>query len=166
MLRRHSVLLRLKQPLLQPKDGNGERTFRCKLLPVSSARVLRRRNKTITGERTSRYEQNGDFTCQHFIFEVTGSHPNFKRNVVKADPRNSQSFVRMIFMDTVSSGDIATVQNVARTTKIDNETVEWDCQEYVLDMLETLEEECVVEDDDETYKEAKKELKKKRGAIV
>lgn len=62
--------------------------------------------------------------------------------------------------------DIATVQNVARTTKIDNETVEWDCQEYVLDMLETLEEECVVDDDDETYKDVKKELKKKRGAIV
>ena len=102
----------------------------------------------------------------NLIFEVTGSHPNFKRNVVKADPRNSQSLVRMIFLDTVSSGDIATVQNMATTTKIDNETVEWDCQEYVLDMLETLEEECVVDDDDETYKDAKKELKEKRGAIV
>ncbi|KAI9698634.1 MAG: hypothetical protein M1836_003743 [Candelina mexicana] len=102
----------------------------------------------------------------NLIFEVTGSHPYFKHNVVKADPRNSQSFVKMIFMDTVNSGDIATVQNVARTTKTDNETVEWDCQEYVLDMLETLEEECVVDDDDETYKNAKKELKKKRGAIV
>ena len=102
----------------------------------------------------------------NLIFEVTGSHPNFKRNVVKADPRNSQSFVRMIFLDTVSSGDIVTVQNVARTTKIDNETVEWDCQEYVFDMLETLEEECVVDDEDEIYKDAKKELKKKRGAIL
>lgn len=64
---------------------------------------------------------------ENLIFEVTGSHPNFKRNVVKVDSRNSQSFVKMIFMDTVSSGDIATMQNVARTTKIDNETVEWDC---------------------------------------
>ena len=72
----------------------------------------------------------------NFIFEVTGAHPNFKRNVVKADPRNSQSFVRMIFMNIFSSGDVATVQSVARSTKVDNETVEWDCQEYVLDMLE------------------------------
>lgn len=102
----------------------------------------------------------------NLIFEVTGSHPNFQRNVVKADPRNSQNFIRMIFMDTVSPGDIATVQDVARTTKIDNETVEWDCQEYVLDMLEILEEECVVGGDEKTYKDAKKELKKKRGAIV
>ena len=103
---------------------------------------------------------------ENLIFEVTGSHPNFKRNVVKADPRNSQSLVNIIFMDTVSSGDIATVQNVARTTKVDNETVEWDCQEYVLDMLETLEQECVVDDDHETYKDARNELKKKRGLIV
>jgi hypothetical protein len=102
----------------------------------------------------------------NLILEVTGSHPNFKRNVVKADPKNSQSFIRMIFMDTVSPADVATVEDVARTTKIDNETVEWDCQEYVLDMLEILENECVVDDDDEIYKDAKKELKKKRGAIV
>lgn len=100
------------------------------------------------------------------IFEVTGSHPNFKRNVVKADPRNSQSFIKITFMDTISSGDIATVQNVARTTKIDNETVEWDCQEYVLDMLETLKKECVLNEDDEIYKDSKRELKKKRDAIV
>jgi len=91
--------------------------------------------------------------ADNLIFEVTDSHPNFKRNVVKADPRNSQSFVSMMFLDTVNSSDIATMQKVAKTTEIDNETVEWDCQEYVLDMLET-------------YKKAKKELMKKRGAIV
>lgn len=58
------------------------------------------------------------------------------------------------------------MQNVARITKIDNETVEWDFQEYVLDMLKTLEEECVVDENDGTYKDAKKKLKKKRCAIV
>ncbi|RMZ87603.1 hypothetical protein DV736_g5176, partial [Chaetothyriales sp. CBS 134916] len=63
-------------------------------------------------------------------------------------------------------GDVATVLDVAQTTEIDNETVEWDCQEYVLDMLEILEKACVVDDDEETYKDAKKELKKKRGAVV
>ena len=73
----------------------------------------------------------------NLIFEVTGSHPNFIYNAVKADPTRSRTFVKVVFMDTVSSDNIATVQNVARTTKIDNETVEWDCQEYVLDVLET-----------------------------
>ena len=72
----------------------------------------------------------------------------------------------MIFLDTISSGDIATMQNVARTTKIDNETVEWDRQVYVFGMLETSEGECVVEDDDKTYKEAKRKLEEQRGAIV
>jgi hypothetical protein len=33
-------------------------------------------------------------------------------------------------------------------------------------MLESLEEECVVDNDEKTYKDAKKELEKKRGAIV
>jgi len=72
----------------------------------------------------------------------------------------------MIFMDSISPKDIATVQRVAETTAVDNETVEWDCQEYVLDMLETLEKECVVDEDDGYYKTAKTGLKERRGAIV
>ncbi|KAH0844612.1 hypothetical protein AYO21_02059 [Fonsecaea monophora] len=103
---------------------------------------------------------------QALIFEVIGDRPDFKCNLVKANPRSSVSFITMIFMGEVSSGDIDTVQEVARTTKIDNETLEWDCQEYVLDVLETLESEFVVDQDEQTYKDAKKELKKKRGAIL
>ena len=100
-----------------------------------------------------------------FIFEVSGSHPNFTRNVTRTDPRNSQSFLRMIFMDTVSLNDVPAVQNAASKTKVDNETLEWDCQEYVLDILSTLEEECIVGEDERPYKKAKAELKK-RGPIV
>lgn len=64
--------------------------------------------------------------CQHcalylqtdasIIFEVTDTHLNFKGNLVKADPRNSQSFISMMFLDTISSSNIATVQSMARTT--------------------------------------------------
>ncbi|KAK5260719.1 hypothetical protein LTS03_011385, partial [Exophiala xenobiotica] len=101
-----------------------------------------------------------------YIFEVTGSHPNFKRNVMNANPRNSQSYLQMIFLDSINPGEIAMVQRVAQTTAVDNETLEWDCQEYVLDMLEKLEEECIVDEDDENYKKAKRTLKRKRGAII
>lgn len=33
-------------------------------------------------------------------------------------------------------------------------------------MLEILERECIVDDEEETYKDAKNELEKKRGAMV
>jgi len=86
------------------------------------------------------------------IFEVTGSHPNFERNVVLSDPRNTQSLIEMIFMDEFSPHDIPMVYDIAEKTVVDNSTAEWDCQEYVLDILEKLEEECIVDEDDEITK--------------
>ena len=86
------------------------------------------------------------------IFEVIGQHPNFKRNVVKAKAEKSKSFLGK--------------ENVASTILVDNETVEWDCQDYVLEILDKLEDDFVLEEDDEDYREARSILKGKRGAIV
>jgi hypothetical protein len=97
------------------------------------------------------------------IFEVVGSHPNFRRNVVHSKPEKSRNFLNKIYVGPLSKDDIKRVENAVRTVYVDNETVEWDCQEYVLDILQKLEDEFIVEEDDEDYQEAKKELKKKRG---
>lgn len=43
---------------------------------------------------------------------------------------------------------------------------EWDCQDYVLEILDNLEEEFVLDRDDEDYIEARQILMDKRGAIV
>ena len=103
---------------------------------------------------------------ENFIFEVVGSHPNFQRNVVKANPRNSRSLVEMIFLDTINAGDIAIVKEAARSIPVDNETVEWDCQDYVLEILDKLEEEAVLDEDDEQYSEAKEEVTERRGPVL
>lgn len=47
---------------------------------------------------------------------------------------------------TMSAHDIRRVENAVRTVHVDNETVEWDCQEYVLDILQKLEDEFDVEE--------------------
>ena len=107
------------------------------------------------------YLEDGD---DNLIFDVKGSHPHFERAVAKSIPEKSGSFLRKIFMGAIQPEDVEKVKNVAKTTKVDNETLEWDCQEYVLDVLETLEKECIVDDDDEDYKESKEELTEKRGA--
>jgi len=36
---------------------------------------------------------------EDYIFGVTSGHPDFKRNVVNASPRKSQSFSKLIFLD-------------------------------------------------------------------
>ena len=46
-------------------------------------------------------------------------------------------------------------------TKVDNETTEWNCQDYVIELLETLYEECIIDEDDKEYKRGMKKAKDK-----
>ncbi|PYH92378.1 hypothetical protein BO71DRAFT_26457 [Aspergillus ellipticus CBS 707.79] len=103
---------------------------------------------------------------ESIIFEVTGQHPNFQRNVVYARPDASRSYVSNVYVATLRDDDIADVKEAARQVRVDNDTVDWDCQDYVLELLDKLEDEFILEENDEDYREARKELKKRRGAIL
>ncbi|KAL4860536.1 hypothetical protein BDV12DRAFT_204937 [Aspergillus spectabilis] len=100
------------------------------------------------------------------IFEVVGQHPNFERNVLYVEPERSGSFIRKLYVGVLSDSDIQRVKDAAKSVPVDNETSEWDCQDYVLEILDRLEEDYVLEEDDEDYQAARKELKSKRGAII
>ncbi|KAJ5795583.1 uncharacterized protein N7518_004123 [Penicillium psychrosexuale] len=100
------------------------------------------------------------------IFEVVGQHPNFIRNVLKAKAEKSKSFLGKEYVGVIGKADIERIKNVASAIPVDNETVEWDCQDYVLEILDKLEDEFILEEDDEDYREARSVLKEKRGPIV
>lgn len=103
---------------------------------------------------------------ENLIFEVTGQHPNFRRNVVNARPDRSRSYIGKTFVAVLGEDSVQDVQSAAKSVVVDNETVEWDCQDYVLEVLDKLEDEFVLDGDDEDYREAREDLKKKRGAII
>lgn len=88
------------------------------------------------------------------IFEVSGEHPNFERNIQRCPPDLLEGFLHTLYVGLISKDDINTVKQIADNVFVDNETFEWDCQEYVLD------------EDDEDYRDAREILKDKRGAIL
>lgn len=100
------------------------------------------------------------------IFEVVGQHPKFERNVLEVKPERSGSFIRKLYVGALSDSDIERVKSAARQVPVDNETSEWDCQDYVLEILDRLQDDYVLDEDDEDYREARKELRTKRGAII
>ncbi|KAE8382904.1 hypothetical protein BDV26DRAFT_211224 [Aspergillus bertholletiae] len=100
------------------------------------------------------------------IFEVTGQHPSFQRNVVHARPDSSKSYLDKLYIGTLSPDDLKHVAKAAEETGVDNDTLEWDCQDYVLEMLDKLEEEFILESDDEDYRVAREKLKGRRGAML
>ena len=103
---------------------------------------------------------------EQLMFEVAGVHPTFERNIEKQPPEKLEGFLQRVYVAVISKTDIETVKQVAETVPVDNETVEWDCQEYVLDMLDRLEDEFVLDRDDEDYQDARETLRDRRGAMV
>lgn len=100
------------------------------------------------------------------VFQVTGQHPEFERNVYYEHPENIEGFIRKLYVGVLGDNDIQRVKDAVESIRVDNETSEWDCQDYVLEILDRLEEEYILEEDDEDYQAAREELKSKRGAIL
>lgn len=89
---------------------------------------------------------------ENLVFEVTGEHPSFECHIETCPlPGANGRLLPLAVCRCLSNNNIDTVNRVAATVMVYNETVEWDCQEYVLDMLDALEEECVLDRDDEDY---------------
>ena len=103
---------------------------------------------------------------EHETFEVDGSHPSFQRNVYTTDPRKSFNYIGSIYVGLISSADIPAMHECVASAYVNNETIQWDCQDYVLEILDKLEEELILEGDDEDYRNAREDLFERRGAIL
>jgi len=107
------------------------------------------------------YLENG---AEHTIYEVTGEHPSFSKNVTSGRPTSTNRHKRSIFVATVNSSDLPVLREVISGMQPDNSTVHWNCQDYVLEILEKLEEECVIDEEDDEYVTAKRNVKRHYGA--
>lgn len=101
----------------------------------------------------------------HKIYEVTGQSPHFKRNIVSGKPTSSSRHKRSILVANINASDIAEFQSAVSAIKPDNSVTHWNCQDYVIEILEKLEEECVIDGDTKAYKTAKSRVKTYYGPL-
>ncbi|KAJ5968149.1 hypothetical protein N7501_004397 [Penicillium viridicatum] len=80
---------------------------------------------------------------EHHILEVDGEHPQFERNTFMENPKKSSTFLRQFFIAVLGEDDVERVKSAAQSVPMDNETVEWDCQDYVLEILDKLQEDFI-----------------------
>lgn len=105
---------------------------------------------------------NGD----HIIFQVVGSHGTFQAEAIRKNPTASRGYLSQTLLTTINSEELSVMQQVIQNVYVDNETIEWDCQDYVLEILDALEVECIVDEEDEDYQYAKEGLKQQRGPVA
>lgn len=98
------------------------------------------------------------------IYEVIGESPLFKPNLITGKrPDHTFRHRRTIFVYEINASDLAEFKEAVSSVKIQNDVSHWNCQDYVIEILDKLEEECIIEEDDKKYIKAKKEVKKHFG---
>jgi len=96
----------------------------------------------------------------HTILQVTGSHPNFVKEVINRIPANSSTHDVDIQVADINDVDVESLLEHADEVEVDNETIHWTCQDYILEILEKLSEECIIDEEDEYYEKGVRRAKK------
>ena len=78
---------------------------------------------------------------RHSIYEVIGEHPHFELNVITGKaPAHTVRHRRSIFLYEINSLDLPDLEKSISSVKPQNDVVEWNCQDYVTEVVESLEE--------------------------
>lgn len=94
---------------------------------------------------------------QSTLYQLTNQHPSFvksKTTAISKDP----DIIANILVASLRPSDISEVSKAFEEAPVDNETLEWTCQDFVLEMLEKLREWEVIDDGEvEVYEEGRNE---------
>ncbi|OJD20254.1 hypothetical protein ACJ73_08413 [Blastomyces percursus] len=106
---------------------------------------------------------NAEEEAQKTIIHLLGARQNYFLDVrTPSNARISNSLIELCTVCKIDAAKIETVKNIACDTPVRNETADYSCQDFVLDVLERLEDEGVIGAKDDDYKKNKDTIKAKR----
>ncbi|KAJ5499598.1 hypothetical protein N7453_008649 [Penicillium expansum] len=100
------------------------------------------------------------------FLQVAGSDGRFRYELETRDVRQSERLVELLPLYDVNVAEINSIKTVASQVTIHNEVRGWNCQDYVLDLLEVLEKESIVNSKDARYKRQKDLLHGKQEGLA
>lgn len=109
------------------------------------------------------YHQDGQ---DDTLYEVVNETPNFTKNTAKEKPEATNRLREKLFISTILARDVPRFEDIVDNATVDNETTHWNCQDYVLEIIEVLASECIVDEEEESYLEAVRYLKEQNGAMI
>ncbi|KAF9793249.1 hypothetical protein BJ322DRAFT_1207633 [Thelephora terrestris] len=80
--------------------------------------------------------------CQHLIYQANGPENELELDVSAANPRKSRRSRELIFVSNIdSTRDIEEIKTKLTEQPMMNHIAAWSCQDWVMESLDTLEEE-------------------------
>ncbi|PYI10619.1 hypothetical protein BO78DRAFT_275643, partial [Aspergillus sclerotiicarbonarius CBS 121057] len=90
---------------------------------------------------------------KNLTFQILGSSNRYRFDINhnQTNPLASNDLIQMIYLYDVDTSHLQTIRSIAEKTVIHNEIPSYNCQDYVLDLLDLLEKSGVIDNQDEGY---------------
>lgn len=102
------------------------------------------------------------------LLQVMGSDGRFRYEPETKDVRNSstRTLEELVYLCDVDVAEISSIETVASKVTVHSEIRGWNCQDYVLDLLDALENEEIVDKEDAGYKSQKSLVRGKQEGFA
>lgn len=100
------------------------------------------------------------------ILHILGSSTRYRFELRTSDARRSASLSELIPLCDVPTSKISAIKEAGRTMPIHNEYAGYNCQDYVLDLLDDLEGKNLIDGNDAEYKKRKEVVKSKQEGLA
>lgn len=98
--------------------------------------------------------------------QVMGSDGRFWFEEKRSNARIADNLLDVFFLCDIDTSKLSSIKEIAKNLPVRNEISGWNCQDFVLDVLEALEEEGIIEGGNKDYAKRKEELKKRQDGLV
>lgn len=100
------------------------------------------------------------------VLHAVGCEGQFRFETKDSNVRNSKSLAELVYIATIPESQVEKVKEVAQNLPIRNDVNVWNCQDYVLDLLDALEQEAILDKNDGRYKNRKTALRGKQDGLI
>jgi len=102
-------------------------------------------------------DPDDDDECKHSIYQASGLENELQLDISAANPRNSGRCQAVVFVSSIDTArDLKDIETKLEEQPMMNDIPTWDCQDWVMESLEMLEDEELL--DISGYNEAKMKL--------
>ncbi|KAM5430995.1 hypothetical protein McanMca71_006585 [Microsporum canis] len=95
-----------------------------------------------------------------------GSSTRYRYEMRDSNARDSKTLVELIHLCDVDTSQFDAIKEAAETAIIHNEHSGYNCQDYVLELLDALEDRGCIDGNDTAYQERKETVKAKQEGLM
>lgn len=108
---------------------------------------------------------DGPTDLEKTILHIMGSSTRYRFEMRNSNARNSASLLELVYLCHVDNSKVNAIKDAARNMTIHNEAPGYNCQDYILELLDELEEKNIVDRRNPSYKNNRQKVEGKQEGV-